>query len=58
VRADKNTSPAAGSEEPRMRAMEKALIERARAAGVGRDFGDLELRARLQHHGAAPAGDR
>jgi FRG domain-containing protein len=45
--------PGSALTEPRMRAMEKALIERARAAGVGKDFGELELLARLQHHGAA-----
>jgi hypothetical protein len=39
--------------EPSIRAVEKALIERARAAGLGSDLGELELLARLQHHGAA-----
>jgi len=39
--------------EPGIRAVEKALIERARAAGLGTDLGELELLALLQHHGAA-----
>jgi hypothetical protein len=39
--------------EAGLRAVEKALIERARAAGLGSDLGELELLARLQHHGAA-----
>jgi hypothetical protein len=39
--------------EAGLRAVEKALIERARAAGLGTDLGELELLARLQHHGAA-----
>jgi hypothetical protein len=39
--------------EPGVRVMERALIERARAAGLGGELGDLELLARLQHHGAA-----
>jgi hypothetical protein len=33
--------------------VEKALIERARAAGLGSGLGELELLARLRHHGAA-----
>jgi FRG domain len=40
-------------DEPSIRAVEKALVERASAAGVGGDLGELELLARLQHHGAA-----
>jgi hypothetical protein len=39
--------------EPNIRAVEEALIERARAAGLGSGLGELELLARLQHHGAA-----
>jgi hypothetical protein len=39
--------------EPDIRAVEKALIERARAAGLGAGLGELELLALLQHHGAA-----
>jgi hypothetical protein len=39
--------------EAGLRVVEKALIERARAAGLGTDLGELELLARLQHHGAA-----
>jgi hypothetical protein len=39
--------------EANIRTVEKALIERARAAGLGSDLGELELLARLQHHGAA-----
>jgi hypothetical protein len=39
--------------EASIRTVEKALIERARAAGLGSDLGELELLARLQHHGAA-----
>ena len=39
--------------EPGLRVMERALIERARAAGLGGELGELELLARLQHHGAA-----
>jgi hypothetical protein len=39
--------------EPGLRVVEKALVERARATGLGTDLGELELLARLQHHGAA-----
>ena len=39
--------------EPGLRAVERALVERARAAGLGSELGELELLARLQHHGAA-----
>jgi len=39
--------------EPDIRAVEKALIERARAAGLGTDLSELELLALLQHQGAA-----
>lgn len=39
--------------EPGVRAVERALIERARAAGLGGELCELELLARLQHHGAA-----
>ncbi len=39
--------------ESTLRTLEKALIERARATGLGEDFCELELLARLQHHGAA-----
>lgn len=39
--------------EPGLRAAERALIERARAAGLGSELDELELLARLQHHGAA-----
>jgi hypothetical protein len=39
--------------EPDIRAVEKALIESARAAGLGTDLGELELLALLQHQGAA-----
>jgi hypothetical protein len=45
--------PGSGPTEPGLRHVEKALIERARAAGLGTDLGELELLARLQHHGAA-----
>jgi FRG domain len=45
--------PGATLTEPRLRAVEKALVERARAAGLGDDLDELELLARLQHHGAA-----
>ncbi len=48
--------PASGTKpvtEPGVRVMERALIERARAAGLGGELGELELLARLQHHGAA-----
>jgi hypothetical protein len=39
--------------EPDIRAVEKALIESARAAGLGTNLGELELLALLQHQGAA-----
>lgn len=39
--------------EANVRAVEKALIERTRSAGLGEDLCELELLARLQHHGAA-----
>lgn len=39
--------------EPDIRAAEKALIESARAAGLGTDLCELDLLAFLQHHGAA-----
>jgi hypothetical protein len=39
--------------ESTLRGVERAVIERARAAGLGEDFCELELLARLQHHGAA-----
>jgi hypothetical protein len=39
--------------EPALRGVERALVERARAAGLGSELGELELLARLQHHGAA-----
>jgi hypothetical protein len=39
--------------EPGVRVMGRALIERPGAAGLGGELGDLELPARLQHHGAA-----
>ena len=39
--------------EPDIRAVEKALVERARAAGLGTDLSELELLALLQHQGAA-----
>jgi hypothetical protein len=39
--------------EPGLRTVERALVERARAAGLGSELGELELLARLQHHGAA-----
>lgn len=39
--------------EANVRAVEKALFERARSVGFGEGLGDLELLARLQHHGAA-----
>jgi hypothetical protein len=45
--------PGSAPTEPGLRIVEKALIERARAAGLGTDLGELELLARLQHHGAA-----
>jgi hypothetical protein len=45
--------PGAALTEPSLRAVEKALVERARAAGLGDDLSELELLARLQHHGAA-----
>jgi hypothetical protein len=40
-------------DEASIRSAERALVERARAAGLGGDLGELELLARLQHHGAA-----
>jgi hypothetical protein len=36
-----------------LRAVERELVERARAAGLAGDLCELELLARLQHHGAA-----
>src|SRR3954468_13521071 len=39
--------------EGNLRAVERTVIERARAAGHAPDLGELELLARLQHHGAA-----
>jgi hypothetical protein len=39
--------------EAGLRAVERQLIERARAAGLAGDLCELELLARLQHHGAA-----
>jgi hypothetical protein len=39
--------------ESTVRAVELDLIERARAVGLGDGLGELELLARLQHHGAA-----
>src|SRR6202042_558320 len=49
--------PAQGADLPLtetgLRAVERELIERARAAGLGDDLCELELLARLQHHGAA-----
>lgn len=39
--------------ERNLRAIEAALVERARAAGLAEGLGELELLARLQHHGAA-----
>jgi FRG domain len=39
--------------EAGLRAVERGLVERARAAGLGSELGELELLARLQHHGAA-----
>ena len=55
VRRCRQQARGAGSAptEAGLRAAEKALIERARAAGLGTDLGELELLARLQHHGAA-----
>jgi len=45
--------PGSALNESSIRAAEKALIERTRAAGLGSGLGELELLARLQHHGAA-----
>ena len=45
--------PGSALTEPGLRAVERALVERARAAGLGSELGELELLARLQHHGAA-----
>lgn len=39
--------------EAGLRAVERELIERAHAAGLAGDLGELELLARPQHHGAA-----
>lgn len=39
--------------EPDVRGVERALVERARRAGLAQHLGELELLARLQHHGAA-----
>ncbi|MEN3281410.1 MAG: hypothetical protein V7607_2550 [Solirubrobacteraceae bacterium] len=39
--------------EANVRAIEQALVERARSVGFGEGLGELELLARLQHHGAA-----
>jgi FRG domain len=52
-RQDPESGPGPVPTEPGVRVMERALIERARAAGLGGELGDLELLARLQHHGAA-----
>jgi hypothetical protein len=38
--------------EANLRMVENTLVERTRAAGLGSDLGELELLARLQHHGA------
>ena len=45
--------PGSALDESSIRAVEKALIECTRAAGLGSGLGELELLARLQHHGAA-----
>jgi hypothetical protein len=45
--------PGSAPTEAGVRALERALVERARAAGLGSGPGELELLARLQHHGAA-----
>jgi hypothetical protein len=47
------TAPGAMLNEAHIRFAERALVERARAAGLGDGLGELELLARLQHHGAA-----
>jgi FRG domain len=39
--------------EENIRKTEKEVVERARSAGLGEDLCELELLARLQHHGAA-----
>jgi hypothetical protein len=39
--------------EETVRAVEADLVERARSVGIGIDSSELELLARLQHHGAA-----
>lgn len=39
--------------EKNLRAVEKTLVERTRAAALADGMGELELLARLQHHGAA-----
>lgn len=39
--------------ERNVRAVETQLVERARGAGHGDGLGELELLARMQHHGAA-----
>lgn len=39
--------------ETNVRKIEKTIIERTRSAGIARDLCELELLARLQHHGAA-----
>jgi hypothetical protein len=49
----RSSAPQAALTEARLRAVEQSLIERTRAAGLGVDLGELELLARLQHHGAA-----
>ncbi|HEX3960260.1 MAG TPA: FRG domain-containing protein [Trebonia sp.] len=52
-RRQQRTGPGSALTEPGLRAVERALVERARAAGLGSELGELELLARLQHHGAA-----
>jgi hypothetical protein len=52
-RRHQGSGPGSALTEPGLRAVERALIERVRAAGLGSELGELELLARLQHHGAA-----
>jgi hypothetical protein len=46
-------APGAILDEAHIRSAERGLVERTRAAGLGDGLGELELLARLQHHGAA-----
>ncbi len=49
----RHCGPDSALNESSVRDVERGLIERARAAGLGTDVCELELLARLQHHGAA-----